>query len=232
MCIPKFYHRQFSRIPVNTKCHVGLFKYLILKKHRFGRSFSFTWHSTSPQTFPKAKGPVLPTLLQKRHLPVVAIVVPESDIVFGIPFRNSTNAFRVDESTRAINQNSLIRPQPSCRSTFIDSSSSLQTYHRKNLVTSALNEQHKAVKIMYVRCDTFLTCVQVFFGRWRIRSHSVHRSPQSLHWSTARVSPSSWFMHFVWNNLFDIGNSVPNKWLNYYCYYYSATISIHEDRGR
>lgn len=43
--------------------------------------------------------------------------------------RNSTIAFIVLESASAINQNNLVRPQPSWRSTFIASSSSLKTYY-------------------------------------------------------------------------------------------------------
>lgn len=137
-----------------------------------------TWHSASPQTFPRAKGPLLLDFVQNLHCPSVVTLESGSDAVLGMPFRNSTSAFRVAESARAISQKSLIRPQPSCKSTRTDSSSSLQT---------------------------FLTWCQNLGFKCKTRSHSVQRfvtfipvrkCEHSLHWITARVS-SLWLSHFA-----------------------------------
>jgi hypothetical protein len=71
---------------------------------------------------PIASNPEFPVVPQNRQTPDVT---PAGLLL--APSRNSTIAFNVQESANAITQKSLVRPHPSCKSTFIASSSSLHT---------------------------------------------------------------------------------------------------------
>lgn len=85
-------------------------------------SAAYSWHCCSAQTFPTARRPVLPVVPQNRQRPTVSVVPPRMLLW---PSRNSTIPLRVLESANASNQKSLVRPQFSCSSTDIASSSSL-----------------------------------------------------------------------------------------------------------
>lgn len=102
---------------------------------------------------------------KKNHLPIDKVA---PDIVDRLPSRNSMIAFSVRESAKANNQNSLVRPHPSCSSTRIASSSSLQTVRR---------------------------WCRVFRFKCRKRSQSAHSDWHVSHWIIAVVTPSSWFAH-------------------------------------
>lgn len=63
----------------------------------------------------------------QSHCCILTILEPNQTV----PSLNSTMALRALESARAITQKSLVRPQPSCRSTLMASSSSLNTYSQQ-----------------------------------------------------------------------------------------------------
>lgn len=107
------------------------FSSLIIPPHKWPQECIFvqalaacSWHCWSTQTFPTASSPVVPVIPQKRHTPI-AFGGSQTRVLF--PLRNSSIPLRVFESTSARSQNNLARPQLSCSSTRIASSSSLQT---------------------------------------------------------------------------------------------------------
>lgn len=122
-----------------------------------------TWHSALAQTFPIANSPELPVTPQKRHRP---IELDGPEIIALLPSLNSTIAFNVFESASASSQNNFVRPQLSCNSTRIASSSSLHNVR------------------WWVRAFRF---------KCRNLSQSPHNEPHTSHWITAGVMPSSWF---------------------------------------
>lgn len=120
-----------------------------------------------------------------RNAPVDIKHRDQLEISAIFPSRNSMIAFKLRESARASSQKSLARPHPSCNSTRMASSSSLQTVRR---------------------------WFRVFRLKCKKRSQSPHNDWHVSHWIIAAVTPSSWFEHN--GRVSDIFDHCPDDNLN------------------